>query len=125
MTSQPAVRSGFDPRLIVIAAAGGALSGFFGVGGGIILVPLIIYFLSVPRKTAHATSLGAIVALSTAGMVGFALSGEVNWVVGITIGAGGIIGGSLGAHYMNRLSPRTLRLVFAVVLIVAGIRMVL
>lgn len=125
MTSQSDVRSGFDPRLILIAAAGGGLSGFFGVGGGIVLVPLLIYFLAVPRKTAHATSLGAIVALSFAGMVGFAVSGEVDWVVGVTIGAGGVIGGAVGAHYMNRLSPRTLRLVFAVVLIVAGIRMVL
>lgn len=111
--------------MIVIAAAGGALSGFFGVGGGIILVPLIMYFLAAPRKTAHATSLGAIVALSFAGMLGFALSGAVDWVVGFTIGAGGVIGGVAGAHLMNRLSPRTLRLVFAVVLIGAGFRMVL
>lgn len=125
MTSQPDVRPGFDPRLIVIATAGGALSGFFGVGGGIILVPLIMYFLSAPRKTAHATSLGAIVALSFAGMLGFAVSGEVDWVVGFTIGAGGVVGGVVGAHLMNRLSPQTLRMVFAVVLIVAGFRMVL
>ncbi|MFP5332285.1 MAG: TSUP family transporter, partial [Acidimicrobiia bacterium] len=83
MTSEADVRSGFDPRLILIAAAGGALSGFFGVGGGIVLVPLLMYFLAVPRKTAHATSLGAIVALSFAGMIGFAVSGEVDWVVGI------------------------------------------
>ena len=125
MTSSADSRSRFDPRLIIIAAAGGALSGFFGVGGGIVLVPLIMYFLAAPRKTAHATSLGAIVALSFAGMLGFAVSGEVDWVVGFTIGAGGLIGGVLGAHLMNRLSPQTLRVVFAVVLIVAGFRMVL
>ncbi|MDX1448243.1 MAG: sulfite exporter TauE/SafE family protein [Acidimicrobiia bacterium] len=125
MTSHADSRPGFDPRLILIAAAGGALSGFFGVGGGIVLVPLIMYFLAAGRKTAHATSLGAIVALSFAGMLGFAVSGEVDWVVGVTIGIGGVVGGATGAHYMNRLSPRTLRAVFAVVLIVAGVRMVL
>jgi hypothetical protein len=124
MTTGEQARTGFDFRLVVIGLAGGALSGFFGVGGGILLVPLIILFLATPRKVAHATSLGAIVALSFAGTLGFALSGQVNWVVGITIGAGGIVGGALGAHYMNRLSPRTLRLIFAVVLIAAGVRMV-
>lgn len=124
MTTPADTRRRFDPRLIVIAAAGGALSGFFGVGGGIVLVPLLMAFLALPRKAAHATSLGAIVALSLAGMLGFAVSGEVDWIVGVTIGAGGVIGGAVGAHYMNRLSPRTLRLVFAVVLIIAGVRMV-
>ncbi|MEX2278698.1 MAG: sulfite exporter TauE/SafE family protein [Acidimicrobiia bacterium] len=124
MTTVPETRSGFDPRLIVIAVAGGALSGFFGVGGGILLVPLILLFLAPPRRVAHATSLGAIVALSAAGTVGFAVSGQVDWVVGVTIGAGGVIGGAVGAHYMNRLSPRTLRMIFAVVLIAAGVRMV-
>lgn len=125
MTAPSETRSGFDPRLIIIAVAGGALSGFFGVGGGIVLVPLLMYFLSVQRKAAHATSLGAIVALSLAGMLGFAVSGEVDWVLGVTMGAGGVVGGAIGAHYMNRLSPRTLKLIFAVVLIVAGIRMAL
>ncbi|MEX0757184.1 MAG: sulfite exporter TauE/SafE family protein [Acidimicrobiia bacterium] len=124
MTTAPETRSGFDPRLIVIAVAGGALSGFFGVGGGILLVPLILLFLAPPRRVAHATSLGAIIALSIAGTIGFALSGQVDWVVGVTIGAGGVIGGAVGAHYMNRLSPRTLRMIFAVVLIAAGLRMV-
>lgn len=124
MTSEADVRSGFDPRLILIAVAGGALSGFFGVGGGIVLVPLLMYFLAVPRKTAHATSLAAIFVLSIAGMTGFALSGEVAWLVGLTIGTGGVVGGAVGAHYMNRLTPGTLRLVFAILLILAGLRMV-
>jgi hypothetical protein len=125
VTAPSETRSGFDPRLIIIAVAGGALSGFFGVGGGIVLVPLLMYFLTIERKAAHATSLGAIVAFSFAGMLGFAVSGEVDWVLGLTIGVGGVVGGVIGAHYMNRLSPRSLKLIFAVLLIVAGIRMAL
>lgn len=125
MSTGERVHAGFDARIIVIAVAGGALSGFFGVGGGIVLVPLILLFLKPPRKTAHATSLGAIVALSFAGMLGFAVSDQVDWVLGLTMGAGGVVGGALGAHYMNRLSPRTLRLIFASVLILAGVRMAL
>lgn len=125
MTTASDTKPGFDPRLVLIGAAGGALSGFFGVGGGIILVPLILLFIAPPRRVAHATSLGAIIALSAAGMVGFAISDQVDWIAGLTIGAGGVVGAVIGAHYMNRLSPRTLKLIFATVLIVAGVRMVL
>jgi uncharacterized protein len=125
VTTASDTKPGFDPRLVLIGAAGGALSGFFGVGGGIILVPLILLLIAPPRHVAHATSLGAIIALSAAGMVGFAISDQVDWIAGLTIGAGGVVGGALGAHYMNRLSARTLKLIFATVLIVAGVRMVL
>ena len=125
MTTASDTKPGFDPRLVLIGAAGGALSGFFGVGGGIILVPLILLLIVPSRRVAHATSLGAIIALSAAGMVGFAISDQVDWIAGVTIGAGGVIGGAVGAHYMNRLSARTLKLIFATVLIVAGVRMVL
>ncbi|HVR32206.1 MAG TPA: sulfite exporter TauE/SafE family protein [Acidimicrobiia bacterium] len=123
MTTASGTHSGFDFRLVIIAVSGGALSGFFGVGGGILLVPLILLFLAPARKVAHATSLGAIIALSFAGMVGFAMSERVDWVVGVTLGAGGVIGGALGAQLMDKLSARTLRLIFAVVLVAAGLRM--
>ncbi|MEX2424463.1 MAG: sulfite exporter TauE/SafE family protein [Acidimicrobiia bacterium] len=125
MTTASEKKPGFDPRLVLIGAAGGALSGFFGVGGGIILVPFMLWLIAPSRRVAHATSLGAIVALSSAGMVGFAISDQVDWIAGLTIGAGGVVGGVVGAHYMNRLSARTLKLIFATVLIVAGGRMVL
>ena len=125
MTTGSDTQPGFDPRLVLIGAAGGALSGFFGVGGGIVLVPLILLMIGPTRRVAHATSLGAIVALSAAGMVGFAISDQVHWIAGLTLGAGGVVGGAVGAHYMNRLSARALKLIFAVVLIVAGLRMVL
>jgi uncharacterized protein len=125
VTTGERASGGFDIRVVGTAVAGGFLSGFFGIGGGIVLVPLILLFLAPPRKVAHATSLGAIVALSTAGMIGFALSDRVDWVMGLTIGAGGVLGAALGAHLMNRLSPATLRMVFAVVLIAAGLRMLL
>ena len=112
-----------DWRVVVIGLAGGGIAGFFGVGGGIVLVPLIMLFLSPPRHVAHATSLGAIIALSFSGMVGFAIGGEVDWAVGIAVGIGGVIGASIGATLLNRLSASTLRTIFAVVLLVAGLRM--
>ncbi len=114
----------FDPRIIIVGVAGGFVGGFFGVGGGIVLVPLILWVLETDRHFAHATSLAAITVIATAGMVGFAIEGEVDWVVGAGLALGGVLGAAYGANLMHRLSPSTLRAVFAVVLIVAGLRMV-
>ena len=125
METATASRRFFDWRILVIGGAGGFLGGFFGVGGGILLVPLIMWLLAPPRRVAHATSLGAIIALATSGMLGFAVEGRVNWGVGVSIGIGGVVGAAIGASLMNRLSPDVLRTIFAVVLVVAGVRMVL
>lgn len=113
-----------DRRGVVIGAAGGSFSGFFGIGGGMLLVPLIMMLYRPSRRVAHATSLGSIVALSTAGMAGFALDGNVEWVTGVAMGLGGVIGAVVGATLLDRLAASTLRLLFAVVLIVAGVKMV-
>ena len=101
------------------------MSGFFGVGGGIVLVPMILWLLKADRHTAHATSLAAIFLIALFGMAGFALDGNVDWTVGIGLALGGIVGAAYGANLMGRLSPSTLRIVFGIVLVVAGIRMVI
>jgi hypothetical protein len=120
----PTERS-FDPRILIVGIAGGFVGGFFGVGGGIVLVPLILWVLKTERHRAHATSLAAIIVIAISGMAGFAIEGEVNWTVGIGLALGGVMGAAYGANLMDRLSPVTLRKVFAAVLIIAGLRMVI
>lgn len=104
---------------------GGLVSGFFGVGGGIALVPLILWVLKTDRHTAHATSLAAIFLISVFGMAGFAVDGRVDWFIGTGLAIGGVLGAAYGAGLMGRLSPTTLRAVFGLVLVVAGLRMVI
>lgn len=117
--------SEFRPVVAALAGAlGGAVGGFFGVGGGIVLVPLGVWLLRFDQHRAHATSLAAIAAIALAGTVRFALSGAVDWGVGIALGVGGVLGSTLGARLMHRLSPRALQGLFAVILVVAGLRMV-
>lgn len=98
------------------------MGGGLGVGGGIVLVPLLIY-VGLDRHRAHATSLAAIILISIVGAASFATSGELDVVLGVTIGVGGIVGSVIGANMMNRMSPRALSIVFALVLLVAGIRL--
>ncbi len=93
------------------------------MGGGIILVPLLVA-VGFDRHRAHATSLAAIVFIAVAGAISFGLSGEINVGLGITVGIGGVLGSVIGASVMHRVSPRALTIVFAVVLLIAAIRMI-
>ncbi len=112
-------------RFALIGVAAGLFAGFFGVGGGIIIVPLLVAFGRASQHTAHATSLAAIFVISLSALGGYATSGEVDFGLGVALGIGGIVGSSLGASLMHRLSPTTLKLVFAGLLVVLGTRMVL
>lgn len=111
-------------RLVLIGLAAGVLGGGLGVGGGIVLVPLLLW-AGLGRHRAHATSLAAIIFIASAGAFSFGVSGEVDLVAGITVGLGGVAGSVVGASVMHRVSARALTIVFGIVLLVAGIRLVL
>ena len=89
-------------KLALIGLAAGLFSGGFGIGGGLVLVPLLVA-VGLDRHRAHATSLAAIVPIAVAGAVAFGLSGEIDLALGILIGAGGVVGSVLGASLMNRM----------------------
>jgi uncharacterized membrane protein YfcA len=108
-------------KLLLIGAIAGLFSGFFGVGGGFIMVPLLAGLARFDQHRSHATSLAAIILISIAAVVRFGIGGEVDPVAGLVLGAGGMIGSTLGANWMNRIPARTLRVIFIVILIVAGI----
>lgn len=110
-------------KLALIGVVAGLFSGGFGVGGGIILVPLLVA-VGFDRHRAHATSLAAIVPIAIAGAVAFGLSGEIDLGFGVLIGAGGVVGSVFGASLMNRMTHRSLSLFFGLVLLAAAIRMI-
>jgi hypothetical protein len=110
-------------KLVLIGLATGLLSGGFGVGGGIILVPLLLA-VGLDRHRAHATSLASIFPIAAAGAVSFALAGDVDLGLGIAVGLGGVAGSLVGASLMNRLSTRSLSIFFGLVILVAGMRMI-
>ncbi len=112
-------------RLVLIGLGAGILAGTFGVGGGILLVPLLIPVAGFDRHRAHATSLAAILVVASSGVIAYALAGEIDFLVGVSAGVGGVVGSVVGATVMHRISARSLAVIFAVVLVVAGLRMLL
>ena len=88
------------------------------------MVPALVW-LGLTRHRATASSLAAILLVAIAGAAAFALGGAVDLPTGIFLGLGALLGSTIGAHWMNRLSGRSLARIFGAVLMVAGIRMVI
>ena len=87
------------------------------------MVPLLLG-IGFDRHRAHATSIAAILPIAIAGAASFGASGAIDIGVGVTVGIGGVLGSTIGAQVMHRSSPRTLTIVFNVVLILAAVRMI-
>ena len=118
-----AVTLGLTPRLIAIGIAGGVLSGLLGVGGGIVMVPLLVLWIGYGQRDAHALSLGAIIPISVAGVITFGAAGHVRWGEAAALAAGAIAGARIGAGALTRINERHLKLVFGLFLAGVGVLM--
>ena len=115
--ASPAVARVLDPKLLVIGLGGGLFSGLLGVGGGIIMVPLLVLWATYGQRDAHAMSLGAIIPISIAGIATFGVAGEVHYWDALGLAAGSIVGARLGAGLLARIDERLLRIIFGVFLV--------
>lgn len=107
----------------LIGLIGGFFSGLFGVGGGIILVPLLVLMLGYGQRLASGTSLAAILPTAIAGTVTYASSGSIDWLAGVCLGAGAVAGSLLGTWMLHRIRQRLLRWMFVVFLLAVAVRM--
>ena len=112
------------PKVASIGFSAGILSGLFGVGGGVIMVPLQRAFLGESLKASITTSLGAIVLISGSGVTQHALANNVLWLPGLLLGLGSLIGGQLGARLLPKLPEIWVQYLFTGLLISLAIYMV-
>lgn len=112
-------------RLIAIGVVAGVFSAVFGVGGGIVIVPLLITFAAFIPHRAAATSIAAILLTSLAGMTLYALRGEVRPAYALLVGLPAVAGAILGTRIQHRISGQALTLAFAVLIAVIGCWLVL
>ncbi len=108
-------------RLVAIGLAAGVFSAFFGVGGGIVAVPLLILVVGLPERAATATSLLAIAITASAGVVVFALRGEVEVGYAALVGLPAAVGALAGTMWQQRIRTSTLSYAFAALLVVVGV----
>jgi uncharacterized membrane protein YfcA len=110
-------------RLLAIGLAAGFFSALFGVGGGVVIVPLLLLAGGFQLRQATATSLGAIAITATAGVVTYAIHGDVEPIYAALVGIPATGGVLAGTALQQRLPVRTLSYLFAALLVAIAIRM--
>jgi uncharacterized protein len=111
-------------RLGVIGLAGGVFSGLLGVGGGVVMVPLLVLWAGYGQRDAHAVSLGAIIPISAAGVLTFGAAGEIRLLEALALAVGAVAGAQAGARLLARADERKLKLAFGLFLLVVAALMV-
>lgn len=110
--------------VLALGLAAGILGGFIGVGGGVLIVPVLVLALGFEQHMAVGTSLGAL--LPPVGILGayeYYRHGQLNVTYALLLGIGLLIGAYIGAVYAVKLPALLLRRIFAVFLLITSIRM--
>jgi uncharacterized protein len=108
-------------RLGAIGLAGGLFSGLLGVGGGVVMVPLLVLWGGFGQRDAHAVSLGAIIPISAAGVLTFGAAGEIQVWEALALAVGAIAGAQAGARLLARVDERKLKLAFGVFMLIVAV----
>ena len=108
-------------RLVAIGLAAGVFSALFGVGGGIVVVPLLVLLQRLPTRVATATSLGAIAITAAAGTLVYGIRGDVNVGYAALIGIPATFGALGGTFLQQRVTTKTLSYGFSVLLAAIGL----
>ena len=113
--------------LVAFGLTVGFVNGFFGGGGGMIAVPIMTLILKMKPKVSHATALAVILPVSIISAITYSLSGDIAIKLSplLFAGAGVIIGGVLGAFLLKKINNKLLIKLFAVVMLIAGIKMII
>lgn len=111
-------------KRILVGLVAGIISGLFTAGGGLIIVPALLYTLKLEPKKARATSLFCILPMVLVTALFYGKSNFIRWNIGIKCAIGGIVGGIVGAKLLNYLPEKYLKIAFMLFLIYAGINMI-
>lgn len=110
-------------KKIIIGFLAGIISGLFTSGGGLILVPAFVYMLKMESKKARATSIFCILPMVITTAICYSNNNLINWQIGLYCAIGGIIGGFIGANFLNKIHDKYLKITFAIFLIYAAYNM--
>jgi uncharacterized protein len=110
-------------RIVLVGLVAGFLSGLFGVGGGILIVPALVLVLGFDQRLAHGTSLAAVLPIAIASLTSYAIDGKVDVTVGVLLTIGAVAGAVVGTHILHRLPHDALALGFSLLLVATAVRM--
>jgi uncharacterized protein len=112
-------------RAAAVGLVAGFLSGLFGVGGGILIVPALVLVMAMDQRLAHGTSLAAVLPIAVSSTLGYGLEDKVDWPVAALLAAAAVGGAVVGTHALHRLPQGTLAFAFSGLLVVTAARLLL
>jgi len=112
-------------NLAVVGLIAGLFSALFGVGGGIVMVPLLIALLGYDAKVATATSLAAVIFTAVWGTAAHGVLGNVDWATAALVGIPATLGVTVGIAVKKRISSKNLTYAFAALMVATAVRLVI
>jgi uncharacterized protein len=111
--------------LVVIGISAGLLSGFVGVGGGLIIIPLLIVFVGLSQHEAQGTSLAVMLPpIGILAALNYSKAGLVKWEYAIVISLAFIIGGYFSSKWAVNMDPKLLKKIFGLILLIGGVKLI-
>ena len=107
---------------IILGISSGFISGLFGAGGGMILVPFFVYFLKLNQKESRATTIFCILPMVIVSGLIYSNNDLINWDIAVKCAIGGVIGGVIGSKLLVKLSNKVLRIMFVCFLVYVSIQ---
>lgn len=109
----------------LVGAAAGFIGGLFGVGGGVVMVPAMVFLLKLDQKIAVGTSMAVVIVTAISATAKHASAGNVDWKVALPFMPMAIIGGYFGALAVQGVSSQDLKRMFGGFLVLVGLRMLI
>jgi uncharacterized membrane protein YfcA len=110
-------------NVVIVGLAAGLLSGIFGVGGGVLIVPGLMWVVAMEQKRAHGTSLAAVLPIAVTGLVTYLAYGNVDWWSAACLVAGALPGALLGTKWLATVNKKVLTWLFIAVALASAVRL--
>ncbi|NND03284.1 MAG: sulfite exporter TauE/SafE family protein [Acidimicrobiia bacterium] len=110
-------------RAAILGVFAGVVSGLFGVGGGVVVVPGLVLWVGLDQRRASATSLATIVASAGAALLLFGAASSVDWIAAGYLLIGAVFGAWVGARFLDRVPANLLTWTFAALMLAAAARL--
>lgn len=111
------------PQLFITGIIAGVMSGFLGIGGGIIMIPCMVMVLGIPMQTAVGVSLAVIIPTAVMGCLRHHALGNVDWSVFLPLALGAVVGALLGVEIVRLVPAEIAKRIFGILLVVVGLQM--
>lgn len=109
--------------LALLSAVAGFVNGFLGGGGGVIVVAVLLSVMQLHQKYSQATALLVILPLTVVSAIVYLINGSVKWEPTLWVTLGVVAGGVVGALLLSKINGNTSKLIFALILVAGGIKM--